>query len=111
MRYPSAWVCAACEWRVGDVLDEGLPSPRVDVVYYIRFRNRIKIGTTANPRQRLARLWHDEVLAFEKGDRLVEHRRHLEFAAWRLDRSEWFLSAPTLEQHIDRLAAGVDDPW
>lgn len=111
VRYPSAWVCAACEWRVGDVLDDGLPPPRVDVVYYIRFRNRIKIGTTANPRQRLARLWHDEVLAFEKGDRLVEHRRHLEFAAWRLDRSEWFLSAPALEEHVDRLAAGVDDPW
>lgn len=111
VRYPSGWSCAACEWRVGDVLDDGLPPPRVDVVYYIRFQDRIKIGTTANPRQRLSRIWHDEVLAFERGDRLVEHRRHEQFAAWRLDRSEWFTRAPELEEHVARLAAGVDDPW
>ncbi len=111
VRYPSAWVCAACEWRVGDVLDDGLPPSRVDVVYYIRFGDRIKIGTTANPRQRLARLWHDEVLAFERGDRLVEHRRHEQFAAWRLDRSEWFTPSSELEAHVRDLAAGVSDPW
>ncbi len=111
VRYPSGWVCAACEWRLGDTLDDGLPPPRVDVVYYIRFRDRIKIGTTANPRQRLSRLWHEELLAFEQGDRLVEHRRHQEFAASRLGRSEWFSASPALEEHIDRLAAGVDDPW
>jgi hypothetical protein len=96
---------------VGDVVDDGLPAPRVDVVYYIRFRNRIKIGTTVNPRQRLARLWHDEVLAFERGDRLVEHRRHEQFAAERLDRSEWFAPSAALERHIAELAAGVEDPW
>ncbi|NJC22192.1 hypothetical protein BJ994_001268 [Arthrobacter pigmenti] len=111
VRYPSAWVCGTCEWKLGDVLDEGLPPPRVDVVYYIRFRNRIKIGTTANPRQRLARLWHDDVLAFERGDRLVERRRHQQFAQLRLERSEWFSSTPVLEEHIAELAAGVDDPW
>jgi hypothetical protein len=111
VRYPSGWVCAACEWRVGDVLDDGLPPPRVDVVYYLRFRDRIKIGTTANPRRRLARIWHDEVLAFERGDRLVERRRHEQFAGLRLDRSEWFEAAPDLEEHVARLAAGVDDPW
>ncbi|TDK27950.1 GIY-YIG nuclease family protein [Arthrobacter crusticola] len=111
VKYPSGWVCAACEWRVGDVLDGDLPPPRVDVVYYIRFQNRIKIGTTANPRQRLARLWHDEVLAFERGDRLIERRRHEQFARWRLNRSEWFEPAPALEEHIRALAAGVDDPW
>ncbi len=111
VRYPSGWVCAACEWRVGDILDEELPPPRVDVVYYLRFEDRIKIGTTANPRQRLARLWHDEVLAFERGDRLVEHRRHEQFAAERLGRSEWFAASPALERHIAQLAAGVDDPW
>ncbi len=111
VRYPSGWVCAACEWRLGDALDDGLPAPRVDVVYYIRFRDRIKIGTTANPRQRLARLWHDDLLAFEQGDRLTERRRHQEFAAWRLDRSEWFSASPALEAHVARLAAGVEDPW
>jgi hypothetical protein len=111
VRYPSGWVCAACEWRLGDTPDDGLPAPRVDVVYYIRFRDRIKIGTTANPRQRLGRLWHEELLAFEQGDRLVEHRRHQEFASSRLGRSEWFGASSALEEHIDRLSAGVDDPW
>ncbi|PPG99701.1 ATPase, partial [Rathayibacter sp. AY1H3] len=33
-----------------------MPPPRVDVVYYIRFGERIKIGTSGNPRQRLHRL-------------------------------------------------------
>lgn len=111
VRYPSGWACAACEWVLGDVPDPGLPAPRVDVVYYIRFRDRIKIGTTANPRQRLGRLWHEELLAFERGDRLLEHRRHEQFAAARLDRSEWFAVSDDLLQHVDRLAAGVDDPW
>ena len=111
VRYPSGWLCAVCEWRVGEVLDGELPPPRVDVVYYIRFGERIKIGTSANPRQRLARLWHDDVLAFERGDRLVERRRHAQFDALRQGTSEWFSPAPVLDRHIGELAAGVDDPW
>lgn len=111
VRYPSAWICAACEWRHGDMPDGSLPQPRVDVVYYIRFRNRIKIGTTANPRQRLARLWHDDVLAFERGDRLLERRRHEQFSGQRIERSEWFRTSPELERHVGELAAGVTDPW
>lgn len=111
VRYPSGWVCAACEWRVGDVLDDGLPPPRVDVVYYLGFQARIKIGTTANPRRRLGRIRHDELLAFERGDRLVERRRHGQFAAWRRGTSEWFDASPELSEHVRRLSAGVDDPW
>jgi hypothetical protein len=111
VKHPSGWACAVCEWRLGDVVDGELPPPRVDVVYYIRFDDRIKIGTTANPRQRLQRLWHDSVLAFERGDRLVERRRHQQFALDRLGRSEWFSPSPGLEHHIAELAAGVEDPW
>src|SRR3712207_998868 len=80
VRYPSGWICGICEWRVGDVVDDELPPPRVDVVYYLRYGDRVKIGTTGNPRQRLAAIWHDEVLAFERGDRRVERRRHAQFA-------------------------------
>ena len=111
IRYPSAWLCAVCEWRVGDVPDAGLGPPRVDVVYYLRYRSQIKIGTTANPRGRFAALPHDEVLAFELGDRLVERRRHEQFAAHRILRTEWFEAHPALDTHIAELAAGVDDPW
>jgi len=110
VRYPSGWICAVCEWRVGDVVDDELPPPRVDVVYYLRYGDRVKIGTTANPRQRLAAIWHDEVLAFERGDRTLERRRHAQFAEDRLG-GEWFRLSPAVRDHVASVAAGVEDPW
>ncbi|MFC0682631.1 GIY-YIG nuclease family protein [Lysobacter korlensis] len=110
VRYPSGWICGVCEWRVGDVVDAELPPPRVDVVYYLRSGDRVKIGTTANPRQRLAAIWHDQLLAFERGDRRVEQRRHAQFAADRLG-GEWFRLSIPVREHIAVVAAGVDDPW
>ncbi|BDZ50456.1 hypothetical protein GCM10025867_26970 [Frondihabitans sucicola] len=111
VRYPSGRACGTCEWRFGDVIDSELPAPRVDVVYYLRFDGRIKIGTSSNPRQRLSRLWHDELLAFERGDRRVEHARHVQFAACRLASTEWFDRSPELEAHVAELSAGQPDPW
>lgn len=99
-----------CGWRVGDYIDPELPLPRLDVVYYLRFGERVKIGTTFNPRQRFAALRHEEVMAFERGDRTVERRRHREFADERLGTSEWFALTPRLRAHIDALASG-SDPW
>jgi hypothetical protein len=103
-------VCAVCGWRVGEYIDPELPLPRIDVVYYLRFGTSVKIGTTFNPRQRFAALLHEEVLAFELGDRTVEHRRHEEFATDRLGTSEWFSLSPRLRAHIDAIAGGAD-PW
>ena len=80
------------------------------MVYYLRFGDRVKIGTTTNPRQRFAALRHEEVLAFERGDRRLEQRRHAEFPAERHGRSEWFELTDRLRAHIDTLAGGVD-PW
>ena len=112
VRYPSGWLCAVCEWRVGDLAEPvDAAHLRVDVVYYLRFRDQIKIGTSANPRQRLASLRFDELLAFEPGDRSVEQRRHAQFAEHRLARSEWFAVNDALAAHIAVLSAGVDDPW
>jgi hypothetical protein len=110
VRYPSGWACAVCEWPHGEHPDGELPPPRVDVVYYLRFADRVKIGTTTNPRQRFTALRHDEVLAFERGDRRLEQRRHAEFASDRHGKSEWFQLSARLGAHIDILAAGVD-PW
>ena len=110
VHYPSGWVCGACEWRVGEITDGELPPPRVDIVYYLRYADRVKIGTTANPRQRFARIWHDEVLAFERGGRRLEQRRHAEFAADRLG-GEWFRRSPQLTEHLALVSAGVEDPW
>ncbi|WP_309708309.1 GIY-YIG nuclease family protein [Pseudolysinimonas sp.] len=110
IRTPTGWVCAVCGWRVGEYIDPGLPLPRINVVYYVRLGERVKIGTTFNPRQRFAALLHEEVLAFERGDRTLEQRRHVEFADDRLGTSEWFALTPRLAAHIDALEAGID-PW
>ncbi|WP_354569943.1 GIY-YIG nuclease family protein [Glaciihabitans sp. UYNi722] len=111
VKYPSGWLCAVCEWRVGEIPDHDVTSLRVDVVYYIRFGDRIKIGTSGNPRLRLASLPYDEILAFERGDRRLEQRRHAQFAGHRIPRTEWFELHEALEQHVRELGEGIDDPW
>lgn len=110
VHFAAGWICAVCEWRHGEVVDSGLPVPRVDIVYYLGYRDRVKIGTTVNPRQRFAAIRHDAVLAFERGDRMREQERHAQFAAERLERSEWFLRSAALDVHIDALRGDVD-PW
>jgi hypothetical protein len=111
VRYPSGWLCAECEWRVGDVPDAEVAATGPEVVYYIRFDDRIKIGTSANPRRRLAALPHDEVLAFERGGRDLEQSRHARFAATRIAGTEWFEADPELDAHVALLRAGAPDPW
>lgn len=111
VKYPSGWLCAICEWRVGDIPDQPVANLRVDVVYYIRNRDRIKIGTSGNPRMRLASLWHEEVLAFERGTRTLEQKRHAQFASHRIAGGEWFRVHDELLEHIRQLSEGVDDPW
>ena len=115
VRFPTGSVCAVCEWRYGEVPDADLTPPRVDVVYYLRMRDdfgdRIKIGTTTNPRQRLAAIPHQELLGFERGDRTLERRRHAQFAATRYAGTEWFRVTPELLEHVAVVAAGVSDPW
>ena len=110
-RDSTGWICATCGWRVGDIPDADLPAVRVEVVYYLRFRDRIKIGTSSNPRSRLAQLRFDELLAFERGGRTIEQERHSQFAEQRFPGREWFHSHRALTDHIDSLAAGIEDPW
>jgi len=108
VRDSAGWVCAVCGWRFGDAPDFGIPHARVEVVYYLRYHERIKIGTSGNPKQRLAAIWHEEVLAFERGGRALEQARHREFAALR-EGGEWFTAAPELLAHIEDIRDG--DPW
>lgn len=111
VRYPSGWLCAICEWRMGDIPEAAELDDRVEVVYYLRFGDRIKIGTSGNPRSRLAQLRYEELLAFERGGRATEQKRHLQFGEYRYPGSEWFRSHEALAEHIAGLAAGVEDPW
>jgi hypothetical protein len=110
VRYRSGWACAVCEWPHGDHPDGELAPPRVDVVYYLRFGDQVKIGTTANPRQRFAAIRHEALLAFERGNRRLEQQRHRQFAADRSGTSEWFALTDRITAHIEALAGGVD-PW
>lgn len=74
------------------------------VVYYIRFGDRIKIGTSENFRKRLEALPHDEVLAVELGSYAAESRRHTQFKAERIT-GEWFTASPRLVLHARALMA------
>jgi hypothetical protein len=78
------------------------------VVYYVRFRDRIKIGYTRNLSERLAVLPHDEVLALEIGDREVEQMRHRQFAHLN-EHGEWFRDAPELRAHAAKIRE--EYPW
>jgi hypothetical protein len=108
-RSADVWTCNACGWRYGDSPDPDLPVPRIDVVYYLRFDTRVKIGTSARPRQRLAAIRHDELLAFELGGRVLEQQRHREYAELR-EGGEWFTLSGLLVTHIAGLRA-KGDPW
>ena len=117
-------MCGRCGYQTADFAgrarltpaEEDELAPRaygrrpVNVVYYIRFGDRIKIGTSSNVRQRLQNLPHDEVLAFERGGIQVEAARHAQFAAHRIGRSEWFEINDPLLGHIASLSDG-ESPW
>lgn len=102
--------CADCGWPVGAVVDPDVPRPRIDVVYYLRLGERVKIGTTFAPRQRFAALPHDELLALERGGRELERVRHAEFAADRLGTSEWFALSRPIRAHV-ALLSDRGGPW
>ncbi|WP_164233795.1 GIY-YIG nuclease family protein [Microbacterium hydrocarbonoxydans] len=109
VREGSAWVCGWCGWPHADSPDWELPRPVVEVVYYVRYDRRVKIGTSRRPRQRLASIRHDELLAFERGGRSLEQQRHRDFAALR-EGGEWFTLTGDLAGHIAVLRE-EGDPW
>lgn len=77
---------------------------RKNVIYYIRFGNRVKIGTTKDLRTRLARLPYDELLAVEPGGYDVEASRHRQFQLHRVS-GDWFKPHADLVAHAARIRA------
>jgi hypothetical protein len=67
----------------------GKPEPRPGYVYVIRFGDRVKIGFSTDPDNRMRALPHDEVLAVLPGTRLNERQMHVAFADLRIT-GEWF---------------------
>lgn len=82
-------------------------SPRSDepVVYYLRFGDLIKIGTTTSLLDRVADLGgrRRDVLGAEAGSYELEARRHQQFAHLRQRRREYFQASPELLEHIASL--------
>jgi hypothetical protein len=74
-------------------------------VYYIRIGEWIKIGYTANMRQRInsLRVEAKDILATEPGGRAKERERHLQFANIRQGRRENFERTADLLTHIGRV--------
>ena len=87
---------------------EAAGSPE-DLVYYILFGSRIKIGITSSLRSRLDALPRGvRVLATEPGGRVVERERHKQFADCRVG-GEWFRMARPLLVHVANLALTESD--
>ncbi|WP_396921658.1 hypothetical protein [Mycolicibacterium sp.] len=89
--------------RKQEMIDRGFGEFSHDpIVYYLKFGDRVKIGTSTNLRKRLLDIPHDEVLAVEPGGSAMERCRHLQFANSRVN-GEWFSSTDDLMQHIEAL--------
>lgn len=72
-----------------------------DVVYYIKFRDRVKIGTTSNLKNRCQGIAAVEILyGFERGDRTLERQRHDQFAVYRTV-GEWFDDNRRIRAHVN----------
>lgn len=85
--------------------------PPQGVIYYIRWADRIKIGTTMNLAQRLKGLYYDELLATEPGTYSREAARHEQFASALVEgQREWFHSTPELLDHIALTRKKYGDP-
>lgn len=95
------------------------PAPDADIptrkgtnrVYYIRFGDRIKIGTSGNLKPRLSTLSYDELLALEPGTVELERQRHRHFAHLLIPgQREWFQIADDLLDHVARTKESHGDP-
>lgn len=81
------------------------------IVYYIRFGERIKIGTTGDLWARVKQIPCDRLLATEPGGFDVERSRHEQFKAFRLNaNAEWFRDCPEIRRHVNALRQQYGDP-
>jgi hypothetical protein len=83
---------------------------RPTVVYYLRFGDHVKIGTSRNLLRRLSALQYHEVLAIEPGDRLHERLRHSQFESNR-SQGEWFELDADLEDHVAHIKETYGEPF
>lgn len=87
--------------RVSSLIDADDPATG-QVVYYMRFGDRVKIGYSSNLALRLQSVPNDELLATEPGTMATESARHEQFAELRIT-GEWFQYVEPLVAHINGL--------
>jgi hypothetical protein len=99
------------EWEPGEVNYDPRRHPEPSVVYYLRFGDRIKIGTSKDVWTRIGSLPYDRLLATEPGGYDLESERHRQFKAFRLARKrEWFQDCPEIRKHVNALRRQYGDP-
>jgi hypothetical protein len=74
------------------------------VVYFLRFGERVKIGTSGNLTERLREVPHDEVIGTIPGNATVEREWHVRWADIRI-KGEWFHATPELLATIGQAVA------
>lgn len=79
------------------------PDGRTHSVYFVRYRDRIKIGYSIDPRERIKAHPVDEILAVVPGGRAAERAFHVQWAHLR-ENGEWFRAEPELLEYARSLA-------
>ena len=90
------------------MLRQLLDEPSYGVVYYVKFGDAVKIGTSMKLNTRLDVIPWDEVLLTEPGGYRLEKARHKKFARSHRMR-EWFNLTPELQQFIDEKREELKD--
>lgn len=75
--------------KTGVMNVDALPETRQPSVYFVRYRDRVKIGYSIDPMTRIKAHPFDEILAIVPGDRTAEKQAHAAFAHLR-ENGEWF---------------------
>lgn len=80
-------------------------------IYYIRIDGKVKIGYSADVRQRMRDYPPEsELLAVHPGTRDLEADMHRRFVGSRAAGREWFRETPDLTEHIGQVVAQFGDP-
>jgi hypothetical protein len=88
-----------------------LRQDREGFVYYLRVGERMKIGYSADVKQRMrAYPPGSQLLAVEPGDRDLERQRHQQFAGSRTDGREWFRPTADILELIEEIVEAHGEP-
>ena len=100
------WMVHSTIEAVRDGMAERPPlvDTRTGWIYFVRYRDRVKIGYSIEPQTRIKAHPFDEVLAIVPGERIDEKRAHAAFAHLR-ENGEWFRAEPDLLEFARGLAA------